>query len=111
MNSNIFSYAQVFIQILMLLILLGSATSCLISYAVVPNKYENEQYSKKEVERIAFYERSAGINFAYSENMDSLKYSYLPLLILLIANILFGFLQQKSLNGALSNRLAKNIDS
>ncbi len=98
MGPKIFRYLQILTQILIFVVLLSGAVRCFTTYAIVISheKYEKAEYSQKEVRAIAFEERDSGIIFAYSANIQHLKYTYLPLFILLIANMVLGYVSKRS---------------
>lgn len=56
------------LRIAILTLVFEGIIQTLITYAVVPAKYENETYSAEEVKKIAYAERSEGINLLYEQN-------------------------------------------
>jgi uncharacterized membrane protein len=89
-NLKILTCLQISIKTLVVVILLIGASSCFVTYAVIPEKYELPQYSQEQVQAIAYRERRAGIGIAYETNEYQLKYTYIPLFILLIINAALG---------------------
>jgi len=79
-------------RILIVLILLFAIGETFVTYAVVPNEYGNETYTKKEVRVIVLKEKGEGVKYAYSQNTSNLVGVYIPLLALFLVHVsLIGF--------------------
>ncbi len=83
-------------RVAILLILILSITFALFTYAVVPEKYEKDVYSKQEVNEIALIEKGKGIRFAYRINERNLFFVFIPLLILFVIHVLLIQSREKS---------------
>lgn len=95
MNLKILTCLQISIKTLIAIVLLIGVASCFVTYAVIPEKYELLQYSQEQVQAIAYRERRAGISIAYETNEYQLKYTYIPLFILLITNAALGYASKR----------------
>ncbi len=93
------------------MLLLLSISSTFITYAVIPEQYENEIYSKEDVQRIASIEKGNGISFAYKINERNLFFVFLPLLILFIINVLLDHSREKTYNKSSKKDALKRTSS
>ena len=70
------------IRILIFAMILNGVSQALITYAVVPDKYDDRVYDAEEVRKIAYAERAAGIRFLYNTSaVNSVIFAVLGTLV------------------------------
>ena len=93
--ETLLGYVLIILRVLTLIVLINGIAFCFATYAVAPGKYEEDQYTKEQVQKIAYKERREGISFAYSLSQQNLYYVYLPLISLLLLQWFVGFAQKR----------------
>lgn len=57
------------LRVAVLAVIINGVSQALITYAIVPGKYENESYNVEQVREIAYAERKAGIDSLYGHSV------------------------------------------